>query len=220
MVTRSEPDYAWDFCGGQLAIDFTNTVGSRGNAPEDHFNVYGDVVSWAEARGAIGRAEANRLRLEAARRPAAAADALAAVVALRESLYRVIAAAAAGRKPAATDLARVNERRRIDVGRPPASTGRSPRVGLCGRRAGDAARTDRDAGHPRGDRPADDRRDPARARLRRPVVRMALRGRDAQRDAPVVRYEGVREPEQGPAIPRRLAGRPSKLTLFIYILIY
>src|SRR5438445_412544 len=29
MVTRSEPDYAWDFCGGHLAIDFTNTVRRR-----------------------------------------------------------------------------------------------------------------------------------------------------------------------------------------------
>src|SRR5256885_4444409 len=96
-VTRSEPGYLWDFCGGHLAIDFTNTVGSRGSAPEEHFNVYADVVSWAEARGVIGRAEAQRLRQDAARRPAAAAEALASVVALRESLYRVIAAAASGR---------------------------------------------------------------------------------------------------------------------------
>jgi predicted RNA-binding Zn ribbon-like protein len=108
MVTRSEPDYAWDFCGGQLAIDFTNTVGSRGGVPEEHFNAYADVLSWANTRGVIGRAEAQRLRQEAARRPAAAAGALASIVAIRESLYRVIAAAASGRKPAGADLARVN----------------------------------------------------------------------------------------------------------------
>lgn len=108
MVTRSEPRYAWDFCGGHLAIDFTNTVGSRGGVPEEHFNTYGDVVSWAEARGVMGRAEARRLRQDAARRPAAARDARASVVALREALYRVIDAASSGRKPAAADLARVN----------------------------------------------------------------------------------------------------------------
>jgi predicted RNA-binding Zn ribbon-like protein len=108
MVTRSEPGYAWDFCGGHLAIDFTNTVGSRGGTPEEHFNVYGDVLSWAEARGAIGRAEAQRLRHDAARRPAAARAALASLVGAREALYRVIEAAAAGRKAAASDLAEVN----------------------------------------------------------------------------------------------------------------
>jgi predicted RNA-binding Zn ribbon-like protein len=108
MVTGSEPGYTWDFCGGNLAIDFTNTVGSRGGVPEEHFNTYADVVSWAEARGVIGRAEAQRLRQEAARRLTAARDALASVLAVREALYRVIDAASSGRKPAAADLARVN----------------------------------------------------------------------------------------------------------------
>ena len=108
MVTRSEPGYAWDFCGGELAIDFTNTVGSRGGAPQEHFGTYGDVLSWAETRGVIARAEAQRLRQDAARRPAAAREALTEVVALREALYRVIAAAASGRKPAPADLAQVN----------------------------------------------------------------------------------------------------------------
>src|SRR5258706_3762916 len=108
MVTRSEPGYAWDFCGGHLAIDFTNTVGDRGGAPEEHFNVYEDVLSWAEARGAIGRAGAQRLRQEAARQPAAARAALASMLAAREALYRVIEAAASGRRPAASDLAEMN----------------------------------------------------------------------------------------------------------------
>ena len=108
MVTRSDPGYAWDFCGGELAIDFTNTVGSRGGTPEEHFGRYGDVLSWAEARGVIGRAEARRLQQAAARQPTAARDALAEAVALREALYRMIAAAASGRTPASADLARIN----------------------------------------------------------------------------------------------------------------
>jgi predicted RNA-binding Zn ribbon-like protein len=108
MVTRSEPGYAWDFCGGELAIDFTNTVGSRGGTPEEHFSTYGDVLSWAETRRVIGRAEAQRLLQNAARRPAAAREALTEALALREALYRAIAAGASGRKPATTDLARIN----------------------------------------------------------------------------------------------------------------
>ena len=108
MVTRSEPGYVWDFCGGQLAIDFTNTVGSRGATPEEHFNTYGDALAWAEARGVVSRAEARRLRNEAERQPRDAREALTTLVALRESLYTVIAAAGAGGRAPAADLARVN----------------------------------------------------------------------------------------------------------------
>src|SRR5512140_1276602 len=108
MVTRSQPDYVWDFCGGELAIDFTNTVNSRGDRREDHFNVYDDVVSWAEARGVLTRGDAQRLAAAAHRTPSAARHALATLVAARESLYRVIAAAAAGRRAPARDLAAIN----------------------------------------------------------------------------------------------------------------
>ena len=108
MVTRSEPGYVWDFCGGELSIDFTNTIGSRGGEAREHLGTYADLVSWAETRGVLGRAEARRLRQEAAKAPAAARDALAAAIALREALYRTIAAAAAGHKPTPSDLAQIN----------------------------------------------------------------------------------------------------------------
>jgi predicted RNA-binding Zn ribbon-like protein len=108
MVTRSEPGYTWDFCGGELAIDFTNTVGSRGGTPEEHFGTYGDVLSWAETRGVIGRAEAKRLQQGATRQQAATRQALTEAVALREALYRAIAAGPSGRNPAIADLARIN----------------------------------------------------------------------------------------------------------------
>src|SRR5712691_12943878 len=105
---RSEPDYRFDFCGGQLAIDFTNTVGSRGGAPEEHLRTFGDLVAWAEARGVLPRAGATHLRREAAERPTAARAALGRALELREALYRVIEAAAATGRPAPADLAIVN----------------------------------------------------------------------------------------------------------------
>jgi predicted RNA-binding Zn ribbon-like protein len=108
-VHRSEPDYQFDFCGGQLAIDFTNTVGNRGDdAPEEHLQTFGDLMAWAEARGVLTRTGAQRLRRAAARRPGAARAALADTLLVREALYRVIAAASAARPPAAADLAVVN----------------------------------------------------------------------------------------------------------------
>jgi predicted RNA-binding Zn ribbon-like protein len=105
MVTRSEPRYSWDFCGGHAAIDFTNTVGSRGGHPKEHLNVYADLISWAETRGIIGRRAADRLRREAADRPAAAAEALQAALSLREALYRAIGAASSKQSPSRADLA-------------------------------------------------------------------------------------------------------------------
>src|SRR5205809_124051 len=116
---RSEPDYTFDFCGGQLAIDFTNTVGSRGGALEEHLRTFGDLVAWAEARGILPRAGAARLRREAAGRPAAARAALGRALELREALYRVIEAAAATGRPAPADLAIGNALVRHEVVREP-----------------------------------------------------------------------------------------------------
>jgi predicted RNA-binding Zn ribbon-like protein len=107
-IRRSEPGYTFDFCGGDVAIDFTNTVGSRGDRREEHLQTFGDLIAWAEARGVLARADAQRLRRTAAHRPAAARAALEEAVALREALYRVIGAAAATREPSAADLACVN----------------------------------------------------------------------------------------------------------------
>ncbi len=105
---RSEPGYTFDFCGGHLAIDFTNTVGSRGAEPEEHLRTFGDLVAWAEARGVLARTGAQRLRRTAAQKPAAARAALSDALELREALYRAIAAAAQTRQPAAADLDLLN----------------------------------------------------------------------------------------------------------------
>ncbi len=108
MVTRSEPDYAWDFCGGHLAVDFTNTIGSRGGTPDEHLTTYGDVLSWAETRGVLPPAAARRLHTIAARNPTQAREAVVEMRALRESLYRVLSAAGSRRTPPRADLARLN----------------------------------------------------------------------------------------------------------------
>jgi len=83
-------------------------VGSRGGAAEEHLNLFGDLLSWAEARGVIGRSASQRLQREADRHPAVARSALEQALTLREALYRVMSAAVSGRTPAASDLATVN----------------------------------------------------------------------------------------------------------------
>ncbi|MGE5244140.1 MAG: CGNR zinc finger domain-containing protein [Betaproteobacteria bacterium] len=105
---RSEPGYRFDFCGGHVAIDFTNTVGSRGSEPQEHFQTYGDVVAWLEAREMVSAAGAARLRHEAAADPPAAARAYHRALELREVLYRLMAARTAHRPPRAADLETLN----------------------------------------------------------------------------------------------------------------
>ena len=108
-VERSQPGYRFDFCGGHVALDFANTVGSRsGEAREEHFNTYGDLIAWAEAREVITKADAARLRRAAAAEPDAARTAFRRAIRLREALYQVCLRRAEGKPPAAEDLATLN----------------------------------------------------------------------------------------------------------------
>jgi len=106
---RSDPGYTFDFCGGHLAIDFTNTVGDRGSERVEHFRTFGDVVAWADARGILARGAAAALRQRAADEPEAAARAFRSVLVLREALYNLLAAASSGRRIRPADLNVVNQ---------------------------------------------------------------------------------------------------------------
>jgi predicted RNA-binding Zn ribbon-like protein len=107
-IERSQPDYRFDFCGGHVALDFANTVGSRGDAPDEHFGTYGDLVAWAEARGVVSKSDATRLKRAAAADPDAARTAFRRAIKLREAVYRVFLRRASGKAPAADDLATLN----------------------------------------------------------------------------------------------------------------
>jgi len=108
-VTARSADYAFDLSGGRLCLDFANTIGWRGrDEPTEHLGSYGDFVAWAEQAGVLAAREARALLRRAAARPAEARQALASAIELREALYGVFAAIAAGRSPRAPDLARVN----------------------------------------------------------------------------------------------------------------
>ncbi len=109
MVTRSQPDYRFDFCGGHPAIDFTNTVGSRFDEPDEHFRTFGDLLAWADAAGVLTSAEAAKVRRAAERDPGGARRAVGRAVELREALYGVFAAIAERRTPPADALARLND---------------------------------------------------------------------------------------------------------------
>lgn len=91
--------------GGQLCLDFANTVEPRQGQPQrDHLRGYADLVRWARHAGAFDDAQTQRLLAAAATHQAAARTSFAAAIALREAIYRAFAAIAQGTTPAAADL--------------------------------------------------------------------------------------------------------------------
>ncbi len=102
---------AYSFVGGNLSIDFTNTVNSRWSGEiRDKFSGYQDLVAWNRQASIIQEEEVLRLLEEAERKPSAAKKALTEAIELREVIYRVFAAAATDRTPADTDIEAFNRK--------------------------------------------------------------------------------------------------------------
>lgn len=94
---------------GQVCLDLVNTLDWRtGDAPRELLNSYSDLLRWARHTGLIKDREARKLTLAAAQRPHKASDALKRSVALRETLFRVFSAVAAGKPGEASDVEFLN----------------------------------------------------------------------------------------------------------------
>jgi predicted RNA-binding Zn ribbon-like protein len=92
---------------GRLSLDFLNTVDPRHAEPRlEYLTGYPAVLDWAQAAGAVGSADHERLGREVTGR--AADRALRRVLDYREALYRLLAAAIASRAVSEPDLALVN----------------------------------------------------------------------------------------------------------------
>lgn len=95
--------------GGRLCLDFVNTVDWHGtDHPKEWLTTFDELLQWAVHAGAIDRQGAESLMAAGRARPAEAAEALREAVALREAMYRIFAAVAAGREPPADDLEHLN----------------------------------------------------------------------------------------------------------------
>jgi predicted RNA-binding Zn ribbon-like protein len=103
--------------GGDLCLDFVNTVGGReAEGPrgavqvrEDKLRDYGDLVAWSRHAGVATEDRGRELARQAGRRPAEAAAVLARARGLREALYRVLRALMDGGRPDAGDLEALND---------------------------------------------------------------------------------------------------------------
>jgi predicted RNA-binding Zn ribbon-like protein len=88
-----------DIVGGDLAVDFVNTVTNWDVAPSDWLDGYERLLEWAALTGRFDDAELAGLQRRAAADPKDAGAALARAKALRLALYEVLRAATDGRSP-------------------------------------------------------------------------------------------------------------------------
>jgi predicted RNA-binding Zn ribbon-like protein len=105
-TTTAPPEYAFDFSGGRLCLDFVNTTG--GSRTKEHLNTYHDLVSWGRQGGVLSDREAQHLEEMAARQPDEAARTLAVAILLREALFRIFTAAAEHRPQRPEDMEILN----------------------------------------------------------------------------------------------------------------
>jgi len=90
----------------RLCLDFANTVGWRRSRPDERLGDYDALLAWARRRGLLDTPRAARLAEAARARPALVEAVMARAHALREAIYRIFCAVAAGERadPAALGL--------------------------------------------------------------------------------------------------------------------
>jgi len=109
LTAPSTPAREYDFIGGELCLDFCNTVGgSREGTPREYMSGYGDLVSWAEQAGLVDETTARNLRKQAMLAPMDGAPVVSRAVQLRETIYRIFRGAMLGKIPRKADLGLLN----------------------------------------------------------------------------------------------------------------
>ncbi len=100
--------YAFDFGGGELCLDFANTLSGSRERPTERLKSYQDLLAWGSQAGILNDEDVRHLGRLAAEHPRKAAAALAEAIALREALFRIISAVIAGTPPTDEDLTTLN----------------------------------------------------------------------------------------------------------------
>lgn len=92
-----------------LCLDFANTVSWRESAqPQEKLTGYAALVGWGRQIGVVTARQARRMLAHGKRSPVAAAHELERAIAVRESIYRIFASVAGGRRLARSDLSILN----------------------------------------------------------------------------------------------------------------
>src|SRR5258705_1450359 len=103
------PGELFAFSAGRFCLDFANTVRARPSSDRlDLIGSYEDLLGWARQATILTPGEAAVLADTARQGPRAASDALAQARLLRESMYAVLSARAAGLPAPPVDLQTLN----------------------------------------------------------------------------------------------------------------
>jgi predicted RNA-binding Zn ribbon-like protein len=84
-----------ELVGGELCLDFANTLNSRRQPEHDYLADYPDLVAWCRKLGVLGAGETEALLERAASQPRIARASLKDAHAKRDLVYRVFASLAA-----------------------------------------------------------------------------------------------------------------------------
>ncbi len=107
MSERTRKTFA--FIGGQLCLDFVNTLGGlRGGVTREQLPSYDDLVVWSQQAGCISEDNAHSLLLKADAHLDEAAAVLKRAYTFREALYHIFAVVAVGSQPTGADLSVLN----------------------------------------------------------------------------------------------------------------
>jgi predicted RNA-binding Zn ribbon-like protein len=117
-MNPTAPTKKFQFIGGELCLDFCNTVGGkRGVTTREYLDSYATLISWAEQAGLLNEPQAGALARKAARRPTDAAALLSRALGLREAIYQICLAIVAGKRAPDADLAQLNSELGRGLGR-------------------------------------------------------------------------------------------------------
>ncbi|HEX9989618.1 MAG TPA: ABATE domain-containing protein [Chloroflexia bacterium] len=110
MYALKDEHYTFDFSGGELCLDFANTVSSHPEVQmQEHVTSYSRLVSWGRQAGVLSEGEEAHLGDEAERRPEEAASVLKRAIALREAIYHIFSGVVKGERASQSDVAVLNE---------------------------------------------------------------------------------------------------------------
>jgi predicted RNA-binding Zn ribbon-like protein len=107
----TEEAFTFDFCGGHLAVDFSNTVSDRHtDHPIERLTSYERLVAFAAQAQLLSPAEADKLRARAKKNPREAVRILDEARVFRDALYGLVSHAATVGPIRAIDLEVLNAR--------------------------------------------------------------------------------------------------------------
>ena len=98
-----------ELIGGVLCLDLLNTISAHtGSGAREYLHSYEDLVGWSLHAGTLGDREAANLLRRASRQTERATATLNKVIALRETMYRVLRAAMERAEPTGDDVHSLN----------------------------------------------------------------------------------------------------------------